>query len=224
MRKPILAAGAVALVIPGVALAASGPTIKASVKPKTPKAKSTLTVTANGPFGQNGLPTALQMNLQKGFKSSAKSVTQLCDTSMVPPAGPSGCPTASQIGSGTAVTDNLGTLTLTMYLGTKSQSTDIASVILSETNGLITANTVPAGRLFKTSTGQIEILFSSLPLGGNPAANLQSINFSAHAVNGTASLVKNPKTCPKSDHWKGTFTLSFTGGNVAKKLKLACKG
>jgi hypothetical protein len=222
MRKPILAAGALALAIPAAALAASGPTIKASVKPNTPKAKSTLKVKANGPFNQTGLPTALQYNLQKGFKSSAKAVTTLCDPTTVLPLGPPGCPAASQVGSGTATTDNLGTLDITMYMGKKQQSSDIASLVLSENGVVGQANAV--GRLFETPKGQIEILFDTLPLGGNPAANLEAINFSAHAVNGKNSLVKNPKTCPKSHHWKGTFTLSFTGGNVISKTKLACKG
>ncbi len=225
MRKPILAVGAVALAIPGVALAASGPTIKAHVKPNTPKAKSTLKVSAKGPFKETGLPTAMQFNLQKGFASSAKSVTALCDPTMVPPVGPSGCPTASQIGSGTAtatVSGNPGSLPLTMYLGTKQQPTDIASVVLSATEGPLAANSV--GRLFKTSSGQLELLFSDFGVLSGQPGTLHSIKFNAHAVNGKASLVKNPKACPKSHHWTGTFTLSFTSGTVTKKTKLACKG
>lgn len=222
MRQSVLAAGAVALAVPGVALAASGPTIKMSVSPNEVKAKSTLKLTAKGPFGQTGLPTSLQMTLQKGFRSSAKSVSTLCDTSSVPLSGPSGCPSASQIGTGTADTSGTGApgpLALTLYLGTKSQSTDIASVILSEAATGIQVN--GTGRLFKTSSGQLEILFSTLPLGGLPVT-LDSIKFSAFAKQGKHSLIKNPKTCPKSHHWKGTFELGFTGGTVTKNTKLAC--
>lgn len=220
--KGIAATGIAALAVPAVALAASGPTIKASVSPNTPKAKSTLKLSAKGPFNQTGLPTTLQLNLQKGFSTSAKSVTQLCDTSSVPPTGSTGCPAASQIGSGTAQLSFMGSsfpVALALYLGNKQQSGDIASVILSETfPGPNEANTV--GRLFKTSTGQIELLFESLPPG---PFTLNSIKFSAHAVNGKNSLVKNPSTCPKSHHWSGRFTLGFTSGTVSKKLKIACK-
>lgn len=218
--KGIAATGIVALAVPAVALAASGPTIKASVKPNTPKAKSTLKLSAKGPFNQTGLPTSLQLNVQKGFSTSAKSVTQLCDPSTVPPGGPPGCAPASQVGTGTAVT-SLEPFSVTLYLGKKIQTHDIASLVLSETDGMtITANAI--GRLFTTSNGQIEILFDSLPLGGAPPT-LNSITLSAHAVNGKNSLVKNPSSCPSSHHWSGKFTLGFTSGNVSKKLKIACK-
>lgn len=220
--KRIAATGIAALAVPAVALAASGPTMKASVSPNTPKAKSTLKVSAKGPFNQTGLPISLQLNLQKGFATSAKSVTQLCPVP-APPSGDPGCPAASQIGSGTAHISFMGStqpLGITLYLGKKQQPGDIASVVLSETVGMNQANAT--GRLFKTSTGQIEILFDSLPLGGAPPT-LDDIKFSAHAVNGKNSLVKNPSSCPSSHHWSGKFTLGFTSGNVSKKLKIACK-
>jgi hypothetical protein len=223
VRNGLITGGLTTLAVAGVA-AAAGPTVKVSVSPNKAGANSTLKVSANGPFGETGLPTALQLTAQKGFASSAKSVTKLCNSSKVPTSGSTKCPAASKVGSGKAVGKagpNTETLTFTQYLGTPSHKGDIASVVLSGKNTMIGQLNV-VGRLFKAKSGSIEILFSQLPAGGLPLITLQSVSFSAHAVNGKHSLVTNPSSC-KGGHWSGTFKLAFPSGTISKKTQLACK-
>ena len=222
IRRGAAVCAAALLLITGVALAASAK-ISVTVSPNTPKAKSTLKVSAKGPFGQTGLPESLELTAQKGFQSSAKSVTQLCDTSDVPPSGPSGCPAASQIGTGKAIAtfeSEKETLTLTEYLGKPKKKSDIAAIVLTGSNSLIGTENV-VGRLFKTKSGAIEILFSQL-IGSGLPATLKSLTFDAHAVNGKNSLITNPPSC-KGGHWSGTFKLKFSSGTISKTTGMPCK-
>ncbi len=222
IRKGIVLGGVGTLALSGLALAASGPKIKVSVSPNKAKAKSALTVSATGPFGQKGLPTGLTITTQKGFATSAKSVTALCNPSTVPPTGPSGCPTASQVGTGTtiATVPPFGKITAptTLYLGKPQHKGDIASLILhGNLGGLAQENVI--GRLFKGKSGGIEILFTKL-FTVPSKATLDSFNLKAQATNGSNSLINNPSTC--SGHWKSTFSLKFKSGTVNKKPSISC--
>lgn len=206
----------------GVALAA-GPTISASVSPNTAGAHSKLKVSATGPFTSSSLPTSIQITVQKGFRSSAKSVAALCSPSR------SSCPTGSKIGSGqvVATVSILGQtkVPFTLYLGKAQQKGDIASIVLTAT---VAGNKQKAtGRLFTPSGGGLEMLFSHLPsLPSGFTATLDHLSLQAHAVrkvgSKTYSLITNPPTCA-TGQWTGSVTLQFQSGPVTQPLLISCR-
>lgn len=222
MRKAIATFGVTMVAVVGVA-AAAGPTITVGVKPDTPNSHSTLNVSAKGPFTESGIPTSLKLIAQKGFKSSAKSVSVLCDTSKVKSGSSNPCPAKSKVGSGEVVATVSGfgkqTVPITLYLGKPEKKGDIAAVVLSGKIPIIGTENV-VGRLFKASNGSIEILFSKFP-SIPVSAKLNKLDFSAHAVNGTNSLITNPPSC-SGGHWTGSFTLGFSSGSVSQTTPIPC--
>jgi hypothetical protein len=224
MRKGFAAIGATLLASAGVAMAASGPTVKVSLTPNKPNAHSKLSVSASGNSGQKGLPTSLKVTGQKGFKSSAKSVTKLCDTSKVTKTASKPCPAKSKTGSGKAVAyvpalHTTKTVPFTLYLGKPTHKGDIAAIILSAHVPLFGTQNVK-GRLFKTKSGGVEFLFSRL-IKVKIHATLKSMSFSSYAVNGKYSLITNPPSCGHG-RWSGTFKLGFSTGSVSRKTSIAC--
>src|SRR5437763_12824247 len=206
MRKALALSAVITLAFAAAAVAA-GPTVQVTVTPGTPSAHSTLKILATGPFSQSGLPKSLKLTAQKGFQSSAKSVPVLCNSrsSKVTSDSPNPCPAGSKIGSGKVVATFSGleeTAPFTLYLGKPRQTGDIASIVLSGTAAGMTDNVV--GRLFKPSNGSIEILFKKLPSAPS-GVTFKRLSLSAHAVNGTHSLVTNPSSCSRG-HWTGSFT------------------
>jgi hypothetical protein len=225
MRK---AAALAALAVTGTAGAAlaAGPTISASVTPNTPNSHSALKVSAKGPFTAPGLPTAVEVDVQKGFRSSAKSVSVLCNPSKLP------CPAKSKVGSGevVATVTILGvptkqTIPFTMYLGKPQHTGDIASIVLTAT--VFGQKQHVTGRLFK-STGGLEILFDHLPRSSAPPGDvtLNRLSLSAHAVHKkgkkTYSLITNPPKCSSTKEWTGNITITFLSGPMTQPLSLAC--
>jgi hypothetical protein len=222
MRKAAALAALALTGSAGVALAA-GPTITASVTPDTPGSHSTLKVAAKGPFSAPGLPTSVEINVQKGFRSSAKSVSALCNPRNLP------CPAKSKVGSGEAVATVvlLGkqTIPFTMYLGKPQQTGDIASIVLTAT--VLGQKQHVTGRLFKSAGGGLEILFDHLPSSGTPPGDvtLNRLSLTAHAAHKmgkkTYSLITNPPKCA-GGHWTGSITITFQSGPVTQALSLAC--
>lgn len=220
------AAGITLLLFTGVAMAASGPTVKVSVTPDTPNSHSTLKLTARGPLSESGLPTSLKLTAQKGFESSAKSVAVLCNpkSKAVTSNSSDPCPAKSKIGAGEvlATVEPFGkeTVPFTMYLGRPEKTGDIASIVISaQVPSSGTENVV--GRLFKDAAGGIEILFAHLPKAPKGfTITFNKLTFSARAVRGKYSLITNPPTC--SGHWRGTFTLVFADGTYSTPTSIAC--
>jgi hypothetical protein len=170
----------------------------------------------------------LELTAQKGFQSSAKSVPVLCNSrsSKVTSNSPNPCPAQSKIGSGKVVANvsfpisGTQTAPFTLYLGKPRQTGDIASIVLSATVAGTTENV--AGRLFKASNGSIEILFKKLPSAPSGVTiTFKRLSLSAHAVNGTHSLITNPPSCSRG-HWTGSFTLTFSSGTVSKQTSIPC--
>jgi hypothetical protein len=228
MRKALALSAVITLVFTAAAVAA-GPTVQVTVTPDTPSAHSTLKISATGPFSAPGLPKSLELTAQKGFQSSAKSVPVLCNSrsSKVTSNSPNPCPANSKIGSGKVVanvtflgTQSTQTAPFTLYLGKPRQTGDIASIVLSATIASSTENVV--GRLFKASNGSIEILFKKLPSAPSGVTiKFKRLSLSAHAVNGTHSLITNPSSC-SGGHWTGSFTLTFSSGTVSKNTPIPC--
>jgi hypothetical protein len=230
-----------ALVFAGTAAAAGSPSISISLHPNKVKKNSTLTVNASGFPTESALPTSLEFQVQKGFRTSVKSVSQLCNPSA------SSCPSASKIGSGNAqATGTLAgisepdTVNFTLYLGTPKQSGDIASVILLGSDTLLHQTASGSGRLFKDSAGGLELLFDQFPtVQGLPSGTqitLNSLSLTAgakrtvkhkvrrHHKNVTVkkiySLITNPSTC--SGSWTGSATVTFTSGPVTAPFTTPC--
>jgi hypothetical protein len=225
MRKAAALAALVLSTSAGVALAA-GPTITASVKPDTPNAHSALKFSAKGPFSATGLPTSVEIDVQKGFRSSTKSVATLCNPSK------HSCPAKSKVGSGhvVATITPIGkqTFRFTMYLGKPQQTDDIASIVLNATVEGQQQHVV--GRLLKSTSGGLEILFDHLPSFSPPpglTVTLDNLTLTAHATHKvgkkTYSLITNPPECG-SGHWTGSVTVNFKSGPIMQSLAIACSG
>jgi hypothetical protein len=241
MRKLLSLSSLTALVFAGTAAAASSPNISISLQPNKVKKNSTLTVNASGFPTESSLPSSIEFQVQKGFKTSAKSVSQLCNPTA------SSCPTASKIGSGNAqATGTLAglsendTVNFTLYLGKPQQSGDVASVILAGSDTLFHQSLSTTGRLFKDSAGGLELLFSQFPtIPGLPAGTqitLNSISLTAGAkrtikkkvkrhhktvtIKTTYSLITNPSTC--SGSWTGSATVTFGSGPVPLPFSTSC--
>jgi hypothetical protein len=113
------------------------------------------------------------------------------------------------------------TVPFTLYLGRPRRTGDIASIVLSASVPFVGTRNV-VGRLFKASNGTIDILFNKLPSAPSGVTiTVNHLNFSAHAVNGTHSLITNPPSCT-GGHWTGSFTLTFSSGTVTKQTSIPC--
>lgn len=172
------------------AAAATG-TATVSLSPDTASAHSTAQVTLSGLGGFGGLPTAAELLLPPGFTSSVRAVTTLCRGGTS-----SGCPPASQIGSGSLDLSVLGTavtVPAAIYLGPPTQPGDLATVIII---GSVDGHTFPvAGRLFTPAGGGLEVLlsFETVPPPYN-ALPLSSISVTLGASQTVATHVTKTVT------------------------------
>jgi hypothetical protein len=243
MRKLLMLPSLAAFVFAGTAAAASGPTVSISLQPHKAKKNSALTVTASGFPAESSLPSSVELQVQKGFKTSPKSVKQLCNPTA------SSCPAASKIGTGNAqatgtvpILGNVSdTVNFTLYLGRPQQRGDLASVILTGTDTALHQTLSATGRLFKDSAGGLELLFNKFPsLSGLPpgtTVTLNSLSFTASAtrtvkkkvkrhhkkvtVKTVYSLITNPSNCRGS--WTGSATIAFPSGATTVPLSTPCK-
>jgi hypothetical protein len=232
-KRVFCVTGLGALVSAAIAMGATA-SVSVSVSPNKPKARSAVTMSASSFTGVSGLPMSVEITVQKGFTSSAKSVSVLCSAGQ---ASSSSCPAKSEIGTGeaTGTAMFLGqalneSVPLTFYLGRRLQRGDIASVVV--TASALGRTGSASGRLFVPSGGGLEILFSSLPNFALPPGTTvtpKSISFTAkalrtvtetvrrhhrkHMVKIRYSLITNPRTC-SSGHWTGTLQATFTSASV----------
>ena len=234
--KTLLSASPLALLVSATAAAAAGSaTISIALRPDKVKKHSTVSVSSSGFPTEGSMPTSAELQVQKGFKTNVKSVSQLCDPHQ------SSCPSASKIGSGTAqVTGTyLGmsaqdTVNFTLYLGKPKQAGDIASVVISGSDTRYDYAARGSGRLFKNSAGGLELLFDQFPTAqGLPpgvSITLNSLNFTAGATHivkrhhgkKTYSLITNPSTC--NGHWTGSGSVTFANGQTASQdFNTPCK-
>ena len=224
------------------AAATGGGTVTTTLKPNKVSKASTLTVDAKGPFSAQGLPKSAMLLVQKGFRSSPKSVRVLCTAKQ---ANGNSCPAGSKIGTGsaTATATFAGqtfhpNIALTLYLGKRQQAGDIASVVIIGTlqNSPISGTAHATGRLFKQSGGGLEILFDKLPSFNVPPGATVTVNSltlkagakrtvkqgkGRHKHKVRYSLITNPPTC--SGRWTGTFTVTFSSGKLNTPLSTPCR-
>jgi hypothetical protein len=219
----------------GVAAAASG-TVTVTLNPNRPSANSALRVSAQGPFKQpagKGRVTSLRLEVQKGFSSSAKAVKVLCSSSK---ASNGTCPSESKVGSGSAVVTGTvngvsgqDTITFQAFLAVPEKTGDIASIVLHGTDSVFHKSGQTRGRLLRTSSGGLELIFTSITGSSAPRATKITLDrLSLHvravrrATNGhTYSLITNPSRCP--GRWHGALVITYSNGTpTTRPLTTAC--
>ncbi len=225
------------LVWAATAAAAGGGSVTTTLSPNKVSKASTLTVTAEGPFtGLSGAPKSVVLKVQKGFKSSAKSVPVLCTRTQ---ANNNACPSESKVGSGQVVaTGSFGPIqqqdmiSLTMFLGTRQKQSDVASVVIVGTDSLAHQTVHGVGRLFAVKHGGLELLFNQFPNVSVPAGTtvtLDSLQLMAGATRTVKrhrhkvrySLISNPPAC--NGPWSGSLKLTFTSGTFSRALSAPCR-
>jgi hypothetical protein len=245
-KKSLLLAAVALLAFVGTAVAAG--TVSVTLTPKKAGKGSKFHITASGFTSSQGIPTSVAVFTQRGFKADPKAVAVLCTSAQASTTPPS-CPSKSQIGSGSALIHIVAlgqgtdvTIPLTIFLGTPSQSGDLASVILTGTATfpLEGKQTLTAtGRLIKnpSSAYGLEILFdkfSSPTIPSGVTVTLTKLDLSGgafrtvkkgkqgHKHKVRLSLLTNPKTCTGS--WTGKFTATFaTGPALTVATSTPCK-
>lgn len=197
-----------------------------TVMPNRPAAASALAVRATGAFtAGGGLPTSVNVRVQKGFATSVKSVKTLCTATQ---AKRSACPASSRIGGGNLTAtgtllfiteqDEIG---FKLFLARTLRRGDIASIVLAGTDSLLHESAHATGRLLKAPSGGLELLFAHLPNLTPPAGatvTLDSLTLKVHAARTVKtrtgrrhySLITNPRSCASS--WHGNVTVAFPAG------------
>jgi hypothetical protein len=112
-------------------------------------------------------------------------------------------------------------------------------VILMGSDTLLQQHANGSGRLFKDSTGELELLFDQFPSIQVPSGTtitLNSLSLNAGAkrtvkrkvrrhhhtvtIKTTYSLITNPSAC--SGSWTGSATVTFPSGSLALPLSTPC--
>ena len=235
------------VVLAGTA-AAAGASVTATVVPATAGSASGLSVSVSGGL-PSGIPSTLELTAQPGFASSGtKAVTALCTG---PEASTDSCPAASVVGSGSVGTSfhiiHI-TLNLTLAVGAPSQPGDLATVYLIGKLG--NSNVSLPGRLFRPSGGGLELLVAVSGLPSLPGLSVTSLSLQAKhsrtvttyttkkVTTGTGthkktttvkvphktvySVLTNPRSCPSSAAWTGSFTATYSGKPTALPFTVAC--
>ena len=237
----LLAAAAVCAACASIAAAAYEGSATITLTPDRAGSASSLSVSAHGPFGSQGAPTAIRLLAAPGFASSARSVARLCTAAEE---NADSCPAASRIGSGSAVaTGTLATtsvqdhISFIMYLGSPLVSGDIASIHITGSDTALHQSARATGRLLQAG-GRLEILFKPLPQFTPPPGTrvtLDSLSLQAGASRTvlagagarrrrtTFSLITNPRRCPRAG-WSSTLVVSFASGDdTVRTLNAPCQ-
>jgi hypothetical protein len=241
--------GAIALtslVLAGTASAANAPTLTATVTPNKAGAASGFSIAIPGPL-PSGIPSQLVFTAQNGFTSDGvKAVTATCTLAQ---AQGNMCPAGSDVGTGSAGTNILGTLNFTLAAGAPQQAGDIATVYLI--GQLAGATIALPGRLMSAPGGGLElsVAFPPLPI---PGLSLTSLQLTAKGTNTvttytkkkvkvghgkkkrtkivkvphktTYSVLRNPSTCPSTGMWTGSVSATYAAptGTVTLPFTAAC--
>jgi hypothetical protein len=243
MRRLLLVLPA-AMVCLGVAPAiAQDGSVQVTLSPDRPSAASTLVVKAQGPFKQpsSGRVTSVRLEVQRGFRSSARAVAALCSSAR---AQNGTCPSKSQVGSGSAsVTGQVNrisgqdTINFKLFLAVPERTADIASVVIEGSDTVFHRSAHTRGRLFRPSSGRLALLFT---LGASGAAQgakitLDRLTLKAGAIRTvgvrrgghrghvTYSLIRNPPSC--TDDWHGAVVVAFSSGPPDRRnVSMGCRG
>lgn len=243
MRRLLGLALPVAMIYLGVApAAAEDGSVQVTLSPDRPAAASTLQVTARGPFKApqaSGQVTSIRLEVQRGFRSSAKSVAALCSSSK---AESGTCPAESEVGSGSAVVtgqvngiSGQDTINFKLFLAVPTDTGDIASVVIEGSDTVFHKSGHTRGRLLQAANGDLALVFklgqSSAPNGAQ--ITLDRLTLKAGAVRRAVirrhghrhhveySLIRNPPSC--SGSWHGAVVVTFSSGaQNTRSVTAAC--
>jgi hypothetical protein len=212
----------VKLVTPGAGF------VSVAVTPTSPAEPSVATINVVAPFSSSqgitlsGLPSSIDLTLQKGFASTATTaVTSLCTPAQ---ASSAGCPPASNAGHGEldlTVNGQVRRVQLLLYVGPPARPHDVASLVLT-TSGRV----VDTARVLITPGGGLELLTS--PFSYSARANFDTL-FLVLGTNRTAntgghatlrSLISNPPTC--TGQWTAQGTVTFANGSFSQAVAIPC--
>lgn len=241
MRR-LLAVSAVTMMCLGATPAVAGNgSVHVTLTPDRPSAASTLEVNAQGPFKQptSGQVTSVRLEVQRGFESSRKSVAVLCSSTQ---AQSGGCPSESQIGSGSALVTGQAngvsgqdTINFKLFLAVPEQAGDIASVVIEGSDTVFHRSGHTRGRLFAPKSGGLVLLFkvgaSSAPQGAKitldrltlKAGAMRTVVLRRHGRRRQVSysLIRNPPTCTGS--WQAAVVVTFSSGPPDRRpVAVAC--
>jgi hypothetical protein len=202
--------------------------VSVAVTPTSPAEPSIATISVVAPFSSSqgitlsGLPSSIDVTLQKGFASTATTaVTSLCTTAR---ASSAGCPPASNAGHGeldVTVNGQMRRLQLLLYVGTPAHPHDIASLVMTASGRVI-----DAARVLTTPGGGLELVTS--PLSYSAQANFDKL-FLVLGTHRTAnsgrtaslrSLISNPPAC--SGQWTAQGTVTFPNGSFSQAVAIPC--
>ena len=216
--------------------------VHVTLSPDRPSAASTLAVNAQGPFRQptNAQVTSVRLGLQRGFKSSPRSVAVLCSSTR---AEKGTCPSESQVGSGSAIVtgqvngiSGQDTINFKLFLARAERAGDIASVVIEGSDIVFHRSGHTRGRLFRPNSGGLALLFSfggsNAPQGARITLNRLTLKAGAvrtvavrrggHRRQSTYSLLTNPPSC--SGSWHGAVQVRFSSGSPDRRaVAIPCR-
>jgi hypothetical protein len=251
VRRAMAIAAVVSAAGVGTALAAGPGTVAVTLTPDRVSKPTTLHLFAQGPFpGADGAPTAVVVDVQRGFKADPGAVSTLCTPAQ---ATANSCPAASQIGHGTVkahVTTSLPLgfgsgdydIAVKGFLAGAQQAGDLAGVVLQATvqtpTGVQNLSTI--GRLLRPSAGPygLELRFDKFPQIQPPAGvtltvTVTQIELFAGASRRvkvakgkkrrtfTSALITNPAKCTGT--WRGKVSATFTAGSLSRIVTTPCR-
>jgi hypothetical protein len=202
--------------------------VSVAVTPTSPAEPSVATISVVAPLDSSqgltlsGLPSSVDVTLQKGFASTATTaVTSLCTAA---DASSANCPPASNAGHGeldVTVNGQMRRLQLLLYVGPPAHPHDVASLVVTAGRRVI-----DTARLLSTPGGGLELITS--PLSISAQANFAKL-FLVLGTQRTAStgghaslrsLISNPPTC--SGQWTAQGTVTFPDGSFSQATAIPC--
>jgi hypothetical protein len=202
--------------------------VSVAVTPTSPAEPSIATISVVAPFTSSqgialsGLPTSIDVTLQKGFASTATTaVTSLCTAA---DASSAACPPGSNAGHGeldVTVNGQTQRVQLLLYVGPPLHPHDVASLVMTAAGRLI-----DTARVLTTPGGGLELITS--PLSYSARANFDKLFLVLGTQRTTKtrhhatlrSLISNPPTC--SGQWTGQGTVTFPNGSFSQAAAIPC--
>jgi hypothetical protein len=202
--------------------------VSVAVTPTAPAEPSVATISVVAPFTSSqgvtlsGLPSSVDVTLQKGFASTATTaVTSLCTAA---DAASAACPPASNAGHGeldVTVNGQTRRVQLLLYVAPPVRPHDVASLVIAAGGSVI-----DTARVLTTPGGGLELTTS--PLSYSARANFDKLflvldtqrtaNAGGHAT--LRSLISNPPTC--TGQWTAQGTVTFPNGSFSQAAAIPC--
>jgi PKD repeat protein len=203
--------------------------VSVAVTPTSPAEPSIATISVVAPFSSSqgitlsGLPSSIDVTLQKGFASTATTaVTSLCTAARVSAVG---CPPASNAGHGEldlTLDGRMHRIPLLLYVGPPAHAHDIASLVMTADPGRV----IDTARVLNTPGGGLELVTS--PLSYSAQANFDKLQLVLGTQRTAESgghrtlraLIANAPTC--SGQWTAQGTVTFPNGSFSQAIAIPC--